>query len=261
VDEIQIWTDVDGMLSCDPRIVSGAHCLRSISYAEAEQMATAGAKVLHPATVAPAVKQRIPIVIRNSRNSSAPGTRIDRAHPRDGEILSIARRTGLALLRFTPRNTPVTADFGDVVWSAFRQAGVPFDLVGTTRTELSLLVDEAQLTPEFERRLLELSHLTVQRHRAMLSLVGHNAARNPANLIRAVQRLRTLPEGAIPCCCSDSRLAFVVAESCLYAAAETLHQEFFAQPDPALFVVNRSNQISDTQLWPARAMQPAECCS
>jgi aspartate kinase len=73
VDEIQIWTDVDGMLTCDPRVVSRAHCLRSISYAEAEQMAKAGAKVLHPATVIPAVRQGIPIVIRNSRNPGAAG--------------------------------------------------------------------------------------------------------------------------------------------------------------------------------------------
>ena len=75
-DEIQIWTDVDGMLTCDPRVVSGAHCLRSVSFAEAEQMAKSGAKVLHPATVLPAVRQGIPIVIRNSRNPGAAGTRI-----------------------------------------------------------------------------------------------------------------------------------------------------------------------------------------
>jgi aspartate kinase len=75
-EEIQIWTDVDGMLSCDPRVTHGGRCLRSISYAEAFEMAEWGAKVLHPATVAPAVRQRIPISIRNSRNATHPGTLI-----------------------------------------------------------------------------------------------------------------------------------------------------------------------------------------
>ena len=123
-DEIQIWTDVDGMLTCDPRVVPGAHCLRSISYAEAEQMAKAGAKVLHPATVLPAIRQGIPIVIRNSRNPGAAGTRIVRENPCDGAVMSIACRTGIALLQLVPRNTPVTADFGSEIWDAFQKAGV-----------------------------------------------------------------------------------------------------------------------------------------
>ena len=109
-DEVQIWTDVDGMLTCDPRVVSGAHCLRSISYAEAEQMAKAGAKVLHPATVLPAIRQRIPIVIRNSRNPGAAGTRIVRENPCDGTVMSIACRSGIALLQVIPRNTRLAVD-------------------------------------------------------------------------------------------------------------------------------------------------------
>ncbi len=131
-DEIQIWTDVDGMLTCDPRIVPDAHCLRSISYAEAEQMAKAGAKVLHPATVLPAVRQGIPIVIRNSGNPDAAGTRIVREHPCGGAVMSIACRSGLTLLQVTPRNTPVTADFGSEIWGAFQKADIRFDLIATT---------------------------------------------------------------------------------------------------------------------------------
>ena len=148
-DEIQIWTDVDGMLTCDPRIVPDAHCLRSISYAEAEQMAKAGAKVLHPATVLPAVRQGIPIAIRNSRNPGAAGTRIVRENPCDGAVMSIACRTGIALLQLVPRNTPVTADFGREIWDAFQKAEVQFELIATSRKELSVVADAASLTPDF----------------------------------------------------------------------------------------------------------------
>jgi len=121
-DEIEIWTDVDGMLTCDPRIVAGAHCLRTISFKEAELMAKTGAKVLHPATVAPAVRQCIPIVMRNSRNPGAKGTRIVRESARDGAVMSVSCRTGVSLLRLTPRNTPVTAEFGQESGNVFEKS-------------------------------------------------------------------------------------------------------------------------------------------
>ena len=240
-DEIQIWTDVDGMLTCDPRVVSGAHCLRSISYAEAEQMAMAGAKVLHPATVLPAIRQGIPIVIRNSRNPGAPGTRIVRENPCDGTVMSIACRSGVALLQVIPRNTPVTGDFGREIWDAFQKAGVRFDLIATTSKEISLVVDETSLTPEFRNRLSALAEVEVRENRALATLVGHNASQNPANLARASQLLGKTPGGAILAWCSNSRVAFIVSADALNHAANALHNEFFGQPNPALFVPNRAS--------------------
>jgi aspartate kinase len=247
-EEIQIWTDVDGMLSCDPRLVPGAHCLRSISYAEAEQMAKAGAKVLHPATVLPAIRHGIPIVIRNSRNPAAPGTRIVRDNPDDGVVMSIACRSGIALLQVVPRNTPVTADFGSGIWDVFQKAEVQFDLVATTSKEISLVVDEASLTPEFQSRLRSVAEVEVQDGRALVTLVGHNASRNSSNLARASQQLRKTPGGAILSWCSDSRFAFVVAADALRIAAEALHNEFFGEPDPAFFVPDRTSvMLSESQ--------------
>lgn len=241
VDEIQIWTDVDGMLTCDPRVVASAHCLRSISYAEAEQMAKAGARVLHPATVLPAVRQGIPIVIRNSRNPGATGTRIVRENPCDGVVMSIACRTRIALLQLVPRNTPVTADFGNEIWDAFQKAEVQFELIATSRKELSVIADAESVTPEFLNRLGALARVDVQVSRALVTLVGQNVSKNPSNLARASQRLRKLPGGALLGWCSDSRFAFVLAEEDLNSAAEALHGEFFGQADPAFVVVNRSS--------------------
>jgi aspartate kinase len=191
--------------------------------------------------VLPAIKQRIPIVIRNSRNPNAAGTRIVNENPRDGAVLSIACRTGLALLQLVPRNTPVTADFGSEIWDAFQQAGVHFDLIATSRKELSVVVDAASLTPEFRRRLDTLAQVEVEENRALLTLVGQNASRNPSNLTRATQGLYKMPGGAILAWCSDSRFAFVLAAQSLYPAAKALHHEFFAQPDPDLFVLNRAS--------------------
>lgn len=250
VDEIQIWTDVDGMLTCDPRVVAGGHCLRSISYAEAEQMAKAGAKVLHPASVLPAVRQGIPIAIRNSRNASAPGTKVVRESPCDRAVMSIACRTGVALLQLIPRNTPVTGEFGGDIWNAFQKAEVQFELLATSSKELSVVTDAAALTPDFLGHLRSLAEVDVQPDRALITLVGQNASRNPSNLARASQRLRRIPGGAVLGWCSDSRFAFILPAESLQAAAEALHDEFFGQPDPTFFVPSRASVIVASPVTP-----------
>jgi aspartate kinase len=249
-DEIQIWTDVDGMLTCDPRVVSNAHCLRSISYAEAEQMAKAGAKVLHPATVLPAVRQGIPIVIRNSRNPGVPGTRIVRESPCDGVVMSIACRTGIALLQLIPRSTPVTADFGNEMWDAFQKAEVPFELRATSSKEISVVTDAASLTPTLMTRIRAVAEVKMREDRALITLVGQNVSRDPVNLARASQRLRKLPGKSTLGWCSDSRFAFVLAADALLSAAEALHDEFFGQPDPAFFVPDRASVMVAAPILP-----------
>ncbi len=242
-DEIQIWTDVDGMLTCDPRVVANPHCLRSISYAEAEQMAKSGAKVLHPATVLPAVRQGIPIVIRNSRNPGAAGTRIVRENTCDGAVMSIACRSGIALIQMVPRNNFVNGDVGSDIWDAFQKAGIEFELIATSRREITLVVDEASLTTDFQRHLGKVAEIEVQENRAMITLIGQNAS-NSSNLARASQQLRKTPGGAVLGWCSDSRFAFVLAANTLKPAAEALHHEFFGQPDPAYFVPNRTSVMT-----------------
>jgi len=243
-DEIQIWTDVDGMLTCDPRVVPNPHCLRSVSYAEAEQMAKAGAKVLHPATVLPAIRHRIPIAIRNSRNAAAAGTRIVPENPCDGAVMSIACRTGVALIQLVPRITPVTGDFGQEIWDAFQNAGVPFELIAMSRKEISLMLDEASLTPGFRKQLGALAEVEISANRALVTMVGQNVSRNASNIARASQQLRKIPGGATLGWCSDSRFAFILAREALTVAAEALHSEFFGQPDPLFFVPNRASVVA-----------------
>ena len=159
--------------------------------------------------------------------------------------MSIACRSGIALLQVIPRNTPVTGDFGSEIWDAFQKDGVQFDLIATTSKEMSLVVDEASLTPEFRNRLDSLAEVELQEGRALVTLVGHNASRNPSNLARASQQLRKTPGGAALAWCSDSRFAFVVATEALNFAAAALHNEFFGQPDTALFIPNRASASAD----------------
>jgi aspartate kinase len=207
---------------------------------EAEQMAKAGAKVLHPASVRPAIRQGIPIVIRNSRNPGAAGTSIVRESPCDGHVMSIACRTDLTMLELAPRNTPVTSDFAREIRDEFQSGGVSFKLIATSSERLSLLADTAALTHDFQHRLGTLAQVEAQENTAMVSLIGQNAARNPSNLTRASQRLRRTRGGTTLAMCSDSRFAFTLTAEALKATVESLHEEFFAQPDPAFFVPDSS---------------------
>lgn len=243
-EEIQIWTDVDGMLTCDPRLVPEGHCLQSISYVEAEELAKSGAKVLHPATVAPAVWQRIPIVIRNSRNRSAAGTRIVAESPCDGVVMSIACRKGISLLHLRAPRTPLTSEFGRQVWDLFERAGISFELISPSVRRFSLAVETTSLTVEFLEQLGCIAEVDIEPERALISLVGHNASRNGVNLARASQRLGEIKGGSTLTCCTDSRFAFVVTESSVQAAAYALHDEFFQQPDAGVFAINRRSALS-----------------
>jgi len=148
-------------------------------------------------------------------------------NPADRVVVSIACRKGLTLLNLVPRNTPVTGDFGSAIWDAFQKAGVEFELVGTSRKEISLLVTEVALTEEFLDKLCGLAEVDLKGYRALVTLVGHNASENPANLARAAKQLRGIPGGAALAWCSESRFAYILDESALNSAAEALHAEFF----------------------------------
>jgi len=136
---------------------------------------------------------------------------------------------------------------------------VPFELIATSRKDLSLVVDAESLTPEFLNRLSALARVDVQVNRALVTLVGQNVSKNPSNLARASRQLRELPGGALLGWCSDSRFAFVLAEEDLNSAAEALHSEFFGQPDPAFLVPNRTSvMLSAACISPTP--RPLEVC-
>jgi aspartate kinase len=141
-EEIQIWTDVDGMLTCDPRLMEGAQCLETISYEEAERMARLGAKVLHPETVLPARKLRVPISIRNSRNPSHPGTTINASASAAGVVKSIAAQTDRGLVCLVGTKIASEADrAAKALWTC----GVPAALNESSDLSIIFHVPQEQI--------------------------------------------------------------------------------------------------------------------
>jgi aspartate kinase len=256
-EEIQIWTDVDGMLTTDPRIGGDFYRLRSISYDEAIEMARAGAKVLHPDSVMPAIRQRIPIVIRNSRNPASEGTRIGAGASGSGMVKSIACRQDRMVLEIPPTgagelelNMQALGQFCDghersPEWIG-RQGGAAFLAVRAVSPDRAAMPFDGRLQARIHPRS------------AVLTLVGDQVASAPGVCARVKKALKQIPAMVMSAPQSDHALVVVVPQSEAPESAALLHREFFARPDPSLFAPcpAAANQKGHPRAMDARAAPP-----
>jgi len=240
-EEIQIWTDVDGMLTCDPRVMDGGHRLRSISYGEAEEMARLGAKVLHPAAMAPAVRQRIPIIIRNSRRPGIEGTQIVAESNGTSTVKSISCKTGMTLVHLDVRHIgglpSITEGLGDL----FRRNQIAVELVQARPSGVSFAVENSTRMSELLRNVDRSVQVRVEEDRAVIGLVGDGVGSTPSLMSRALRVLEGIDVRMNGQGSSLIMLCFVVPEGQLRRSVESLHREFFSAVDPQIFVSARQS--------------------
>ena len=157
-EEIQIWTDVDGMLTADPNTVPGARRLKVISFAEAAELAYFGAKVLHPSTVIPAVEQNIPVLILNSRRPEVPGTRVVRENvPCANPIKSIASKRPITVVHIHSTRMLMAHGFLRRIFEVFDRYETPVDMVATSEVSVSATIDSTARLDEIRRELEEIA--------------------------------------------------------------------------------------------------------
>ena len=234
--EIQIWTDVDGMLTCDPRIAAGGRRVKLISFAEAAELAYFGAKVLHPATVLPAVEKNIPVLILNSRRPQAEGTRIIAgAVPCSNAVKSIACKRNITLVNVVSTRMLMAYGFLKRIFDIFDRFETPVDMVATSEVSVSLTIDNTTKLDSILADLRQFSEVGVEQDQAIVCLVGDNIRYTPgvsARVFRALGdvNVRMVSQGA-----SLLNLSLVVSGADLKRAVELLHAEFFAELDPAVF--------------------------
>lgn len=238
-EEIQIWTDVDGMLTADPTILPGSHRVKIISFAEAAELAYFGAKVLHPATVIPAVEKNIPVLILNSRRPQTEGTRIvAESVPCGNAVKSIACKRKITLVNIHSTRMLMAHGFLKRIFDVFERFETPVDMVATSEVSVSLTIDNPQRLPAICTELRHFSEVSMEEHQAIVCLVGDNIRYTPgvaARVFHALEfvNIRMISQGA-----SLLNLSVVVAEEDLKRAVEALHRDFFAQLDPAVFERN-----------------------
>jgi aspartate kinase len=235
-EEIQIWTDVDGMLTADPRIVPGGHRVKSISFAEAAEMAYFGAKVLHPATVAPAIERNIPVLILNSRRPDAEGTRITaEAAPCKNPVKSISCKRNITVLNIGSTRMLMAHGFMRRIFEIFDRYRTSVDMVSTSEVSVSLTLDNRDNVEAICRELREFSQVSMEEGQAIVCLIGENIRHTPGIVGRAFQvlkgkNIRMISQGA-----SVLNLGLVVAEADVRDVVAALHEEFFSELDPAVF--------------------------
>jgi aspartate kinase len=227
-DEIQIWTDVDGMLTVDPRAVRSARLIPEVSFDEAAELAYFGAKVLHPATIKPAVEKGIPVRILNSLNPSAPGTRITADPPGEiGEPRAIAFKRGITVVLISQPRMLMAYGFVARVFQAFERHRTPVDLIATSEVSVSLTVDDPDRLAAIQADLGELGEVQVLRPMAIVSIVGRGFCRKPGLAGRIFQALRDVNIVMISFGASDVNVSLVVSEADAERAVRSLHESFF----------------------------------
>src|ERR1700761_8162015 len=172
-EEIQIWTDVDGMLTADPTVIPGAHRVKVISFTEAAELAYFGAKVLHPATVMPAIDRNIPVLILNSRRPEVPGTVIvSEAVACRNAVKSIACKRKITLVNIHSSRMFMAHGFLRRIFEVFDRYGTSVDMVATSAVSVSLTVDVPDRLDEIQSQLRQFSDVEIERNQSIVCLVG-----------------------------------------------------------------------------------------
>jgi aspartate kinase len=229
------------MLTADPTILPGGHRVKTISFAEAAELAYFGAKVLHPATVVPAMEKNIPVLILNSRRPEVDGTRIVAKTVACGNtVKSIACKRKIALVNIHSTRLLMAHGFLRRIFEVFDRYETAVDMVSTSEVSVSLTIDNCKNLDAILTELRQFSEAATEHGQAIVCLVGENIRYTPGVARRVFDALdginiRMISQGA-----SLLNLSVVVSEASLPRAVAALHDEFFAELDPAVFERNEA---------------------
>jgi aspartate kinase len=238
---IEIWTDVNGIMTTDPRICPDALRVKTISFEEAAELAYFGAKVLHPATILPAVQKSIPVWVLNSRNAENEGTKITAMAARCASpFKSIAAKKRLTIIDVVASRMLMSHGYLKAVFDVFDKYKCAIDMVSTSEVSISLTVDSNQQLPEICAELAKIADVKMEGHKALVCLVGedirgHNGIAGQVFSAISHVNVRMISQGA-----SEINMSFMIDEEDVEEAVRSLHNHFFANPDETVFdVVNR----------------------
>ena len=235
-EEIQIWTDVDGMMTADPRIVPAAWKVKEISFDEASELAYFGAKVLHPLTVLPAVEKNIPVYILNSKKPEGTGTRITREARRCKNLIkSIACKRGITIVTVSSSRMLMAPGFLRALFEVFDRHHTSVDMVATSEVSVSLTLDDLSSLNPIVEELKQLGEVKVSPKAALICLVGNNLKYTPGVARRAYAAIGDINILMVSHGASTINLSFLIDEKDATAAVQGLHADLFGEIDPDVF--------------------------
>jgi aspartate kinase len=227
--EIQIWTDVTGVLTADPRVVPEAQTIERLSYSEAAELAYFGAKVLHPKTIQPAIESSIPVRICNSRAPQEAGTLVgpqSETSPRT--VKAIAHKTGVTTVQITSLRMLGAYGFLRALFEVFDRHRTVVDVVTTSEVSVSLSLDDASALPVIVEELERLGTVRVEKGRAIICVVGEGLRGTPGIAARVFSTISDINVTLISQGASSINFTFAIEEERVREAVTRLHEEFFA---------------------------------
>jgi aspartate kinase len=226
--EIQIWTDVSGVLTADPRVVPGARTVSTLSYAEAAELAYFGAKVLHPKTIQPAMDRDIPVRICNSRAPRDAGTLVTaQGSVCPGGVKAIAHKGGVTILQITSTRMLGAYGFLRALFEVFDRHQTAVDVVTTSEVSVSLTVEDTGSLDAIVADLRGLGTVSLEPDRAIVCVVGEGLRATPGVAARVFATVRDINVSLISQGASRVNLTFVVEQARVGEVVCRLHQAFF----------------------------------
>jgi aspartate kinase len=242
-DKIEIWTDVEGMMTTDPRLCPGARTIKQISFNEAAELAYFGAKVLHPATLLPAIHKNIPVYVLNSRNLKSTGTEITaQAPPSRDTFRAITAKNGTSIVNVVASRGVGVHAFLRSVFEAMDRHSASVDLVAISEVSLSFTMESKRLPQALMSDLEEIAEVNCEQNQAIICLVGEDIHGKPGiaasvfnTVAEAGVNVRMISQGA-----SEINISFVISEADVPKAVRHLHEHFFPEA-MAKFAAARAN--------------------
>ena len=230
-ERIEIWTDVDGVRTADPRIVSNTRNISRISFEEAAEMAHFGAKVLHPMTIEPAVMKNIPVYVLNSMNPAGEGTAILQNDRIEDGVKSVSYKENILLLNIFSTRMINVSGFLQKVFAIFSQYKVSVDLISTSEANISLTMDGNQDIDEVVKALSEFAEVDVDRDKAQISVIGKNIVNLRGLLKQTMSSLKDCNVYMISQGASFVNISFVVDRASMKDAVREVHRYLFENND------------------------------
>lgn len=225
--KIEIWTDVDGVRTADPRVVPNTLCIERISFEEAAEMAHFGAKVLHPLTIEPAVRKNIPIYVLNSMNPDGTGTAILQSSFIEDGVKSVSFKENILVINIFSTKMINTSGFLNRVFEIFSNNKVSVDLISTSEANISVTVDASQNIEKVVRELSSFAQVVVDREKSQVSVIGKNIVNLKGVLRKTFSPLSDCKIYMISQGASYVNISFVVDREILSDVVCQIHKYLF----------------------------------
>ena len=225
-EEVQIWTDVDGIMTVDPHVVQEASTVPIISYREAAELAHFGARVIHPSAIQPAVNHSIPVCVKNTGNPSGEGTIIVSSQPSEGPK-AIAFKKAVRVINISSGRMLMAYGFLKAIFEIFEKYKTSVDLIATSEVSVSMTIDDTTHLDHILNDLASLGSVSTEGEQSIVCLVGQDLWKSSRIISRVFSTLEQVPIRMISLGSSDTNLSIVVPQNYTEDTVRSLHKEFF----------------------------------